>query len=869
MLASCVSSCYVILCTACHLVYVGSTVQAPWERYKQHLAAARRYRHFYNHRVSWRYHMNLTHHLCRHGLEHSIFVIIHRIPGRHEDYIRRYEWRAMTQFNRSRLLNDRVPHSGRILLSAETLTVCRQGIRYILSKESYAPLLRDMNRYGIKELVNRLVTLRHINYDSRTLLLLHQHLDKFFPPRSGSIVYFRHCMLKRLATMGIHLPHTLTISALQLSTRECAQLLCVAKQYIRALPMSSLLKQYYIQILRVVRKKASSLGDQLFNFRHALSRLSMDTITTLLNRPASECPCQLLGSHLPRVRQHVCFRPSDLSHHDIALGTSVLTTSMIIALQQDVRSTPTLCVSDRWPSLKQSLTFFTSQLKHGGQHPFDLHHSAYQILTDTHVSILGSTMLHNARSALGKLKSCLCGPLDKNPAGMWLCCRSLYYFLLHRDYLTPGGLGNFEFFATPLAAPRLMLANLRHYQFTDECRQMALKSLLHDHFDVIPSLYLILKNKVFPIVNDVIKTRPITSHFHHPFRRMAKYYTRGLAVLLKAAVKFLGPSVTVMCPNMMDSVKFWNLAINRFTSADIPFLRLFEYDLDSMYYYIPQQECVDAVRSFLQMFKHVFRRKQVAICRENRALDRIGSGSAEIFTNIPLTRLLQFCEYEVLGNSIARIGFIVYRQRCGIPMGGFPSAHLANIYLLMKEIQGSALHVSRHFFYFRYLDNLPGIMDLRVTTLQQIRQCFLDLYQIPLKLEQEGLVLNTLELRVTLCSGCIAYSHRSLLSDCMSPPLPVVDSSIQRVPPRWCARYHAFLHYYLPGAILKCIRYSSNLCSMLISFRNLISGLILHGYSLTTLLTFLLQYYRRKNFPGQLFHYVCGYLQLHLDLYPS
>ena len=199
------------------------------------------------------------------------------------------------------------------------------------------------------------------------------------------------------------------------------------------------------------------------------------------------------------------------------------------------------------------------------------------------------------------------------------------------------------------------------------------------------------------------------------------------------------------------------------------------------------------------------------------------------------------------------------------PWGASPSGPMTNIYLLMQEINGQAMHVTRDFFFFRYLDNLPGILDLRLTTLEQVKAMFLDIYKMPLKLEQKGCFLDTLEMRVTII-GTFEYSVKPLLQDQIGH---TIDGTIKRIPPLWCEKRSRFLNYYLPSALLKCIRYSSNFLNFMLSVENLVLGLLDHAFTLHTLIAILRHIFHVKELPMSLFYYLSHLLQLRLDLLPG
>ena len=107
---------------------------------------------------------------------------------------------------------------------------------------------------------------------------------------------------------------------------------------------------------------------------------------------------------------------------------------------------------------------------------------------------------------------------------------------------------------------------------------------------------------------------------------------------------------------------------------------------------------------------------------------------------------------------------------------------------------------------------------------------------MPLKLEQEGLILDTLEMRIHIIGEEIGYGSKPLLSDQIGC---TIDGSIQRIPPLWCEKRKLFLNYYLPSAFLKCIRYSSNFLAFILSMENLVMDLLAHAFLLGHILSIL------------------------------
>ena len=856
---------YIIVCTVCSHVYVGSTVQTPWRRLQQELSAARRTRHFCHPRT-WRRRMNLSEHMIQHGMENSIAIILEARPGVLVNWVRSREWQIMRMFSRGKLLNTNVPHTGRVTMSPKTLSICRQGIHYILADQHFDPLKRTVANLGIKDTVNKVISSNHVSFDARTLLQLHQHLSEYFYHDSGTIKHFRHCMLTRLRHMGMRLPSKLMVRCLQLTGQERTNLRALLRRFIHSVALHPLVANYYMSCVTIVRTQSKPLGICLHNFKRILRNLTEKQLQEVVQCEPSNCGCARLGNELPRHRGHVLFRPIDLPLHTLTVGGHPFTTMMIGALQQNMMGVPRLSTPERWPDLRRSLIRFRRQIHQSRLAAVQLLPEALGVLTKAAVVAEGQQIVATAVQAMKLLRPCICGPLDKNPSALWICCPHLYLQLLYEGYLAGAGLGGFEHFKHISEAPRALLASLREYGLLHLCPRTVQKSLGALEVTHIPNLYLLLKNKSFPLHAQGVKTRPITSHHRHPFKLMAARHTRGLTILLQFATRILCPSYSMLCQDLISSQRYWDVAMQRFHDTPTQHLLLFEYDLDSMYYHLDQQACITALQDFFLLFKDLFKRRTVAISKQDRSLDRIGSGSRELYTNILITDLLTFCEFELRGNSVARVGSMAYRQTIGIPMGGFPSAPLANICLLMRELRCNAMGLSRDFFYFRYLDNLPGILDQRFTTLDDVCALFLRIYKMPMKLEQSGCTIDTLEMRISLVGGTLSYSSKPLLWDQAGNS---IDGTIRRIPPIWCEKRSIFLNYYLPSAFLKCVRYSSNYLSFLLGTENLVLGLLAHGFTLASLLAILRRIFYMRHFPPALFQYLSHILYVRSDRLPG
>ena len=66
-------------------------------------------------------------------------------------------------------------------------------------------------------------------------------------------------------------------------------------------------------------------------------------------------------------------------------------------------------------------------------------------------------------------------------------------------------------------------------------------------------------------------------------------------------------------------------------------------------------------------------------------------------------------------------------------MGGEASAQISAAYFLMRDIRERVATQCRGFSFFRFRDNLPGILDTQVTTVEAIGHFFQDMYELPMK----------------------------------------------------------------------------------------------------------------------------------------
>ena len=195
---------YIVICCQCNLVYIGSTLQALWQRFKSELSAARRYGWF-AHKGKWRAHMNYCQHMIQCGRWNSVVFCIdrrfiaHKEFCAYEKWVRRAEYEAMRLWSRDRLLNTRLPHSSMVRTCPLTLSIFRQQCRY--ANVDIPPEL--LSAKNLSAVVNQLISSKHISMDPRTMLHIYTQYNQVMEADNNMLHYLRRVMVHRLQPLGI------------------------------------------------------------------------------------------------------------------------------------------------------------------------------------------------------------------------------------------------------------------------------------------------------------------------------------------------------------------------------------------------------------------------------------------------------------------------------------------------------------------------------------------------------------------------------------------------------------------------------------------------------------------------------------------
>ena len=124
---------------------------------------------------------------------------------------------------------------------------------------------------------------------------------------------------------------------------------------------------------------------------------------------------------------------------------------------------------------------------------------------------------------------------------------------------------------------------------------------------------------------------------------------------------------------------------------------------------------------------------------------------------------------------------------------------------------------------------------------------------MPCKVEQSGTSLISLEMRLFLLSGHLAWCHKSRLANVWSSESNVAN---ERVPALWSSNRGIYLRTILPSALMKCVHYGSSPDMACVAILNLIVGLSRVGFPIPTVIHRLLSCTIRRAYPN----YVTEYL---------
>ena len=907
---------YIIVCLQCHLLYVGSSINGFEIRYREHIRKARRHlRVRKNHyvRLDMRRHMcrsvgalrheNVYTHMVRCGVEMSVGLVVQMLPNTVTILqLRQLEWRWMGKFEAKQLLNVRVPMASKFRVDMRSLCIRRQDASSPYTEEMCDGVFDKLKQLGVAGFVEYVCTMTRCPWDPRVFLRVHRYLAGFMSTHSEIMRKFRVILTKRLRSIPIHLPSTMVIRVWHPPPGLRVILKRHIRDYLNEINVHSDVIAYYMDTLSIVGIAPPSLGQLFFNMHRHLSNITWKYLlwNESIEHSGQPCSCHCEDTQFRPGSRHVLFRFRDIKH-PCKFNNTQITADMLRLLQSSMGSVPPTSFHRFWIRLRDELIQFNrviynpDRVARLGKFLATLSTDLFRWWkSEQFGNPIVSKTVYDCRLLL---QDYVVGPCDKDPTTMWICCRRYYYHVLFQKFFASEALGGFQVRPTIHGMMDDMSQAIRSSLMSRYASRLGLKSL--DNYDIswVPRLFIIFKKRCFPDCTEVA-VRPITSHAKHVCKRGCRRLGRALSTVLGFLHKaFAG--VSRECTDMQSAPAWWRqLAQNMDVTISEGFpgdsenrpgtgqnnvrgslgldkcwiddnrltdYKLFEYDVKDMYFRIPVDEALDAIEACLKLAKERFGRRWVAVNRLNRADDRMGTGSEQLFWNVRLDDIYQFVKFELKGNHFARVGYVGYAQSRGVPMGGEASAQIAAAYCLTRDIKSNICSQCHGFTFFRFRDNLPGILNIHVTSVEEVGQFFERVYELPMKLESVGSKLTTLEMEVALVGSTIGFYMKPQFYDILQHGL--LDKA-HKLPAPWSLNCTVFMQSAVPSALLKCVTYASSVQCQYIGVINCIFGYILSGLRWSRVLFRLLRYAVLRRLPKHVYEVLSYLLRKRLDYFP-
>ena len=180
-----------------------------------------------------------------------------------------------------------------------------------------------------------------------------------------------------------------------------------------------------------------------------------------------------------------------------------------------------------------------------------------------------------------------------------------------------------------------------------------------------------------------VKWRDVVSFASHPLKGWSRLVRRCLQLLIKEMTMADGS----LGFSKLTGVRDLAWATNRM-GAPLESLKLKEQDMSDMFWEIPSHEVQAATQWAVGACKKRRRGKQLwfSLSKESRGLDRIGKSSHRQFRILHADHMLRFVDYDLFDNTLFVLHRLILRQGgSGVPIGGFISAQLAELWALWRE----------------------------------------------------------------------------------------------------------------------------------------------------------------------------------------
>ena len=191
------------------------------------------------------------------------------------------------------------------------------------------------------------------------------------------------------------------------------------------------------------------------------------------------------------------------------------------------------------------------------------------------------------------------------------------------------------------------------------------------------------------------KTRLVFSHYRHPLRARGRHSSRCLQMLITEGTRVLNTLEMPRCKDLLTTVRQWNRQLqDRWEAGELTRpIALFELDIQAMFPSLDRNDVWDSITAIANLVARApgprgRPRRGVltfAVNRIDRKLDRIGSGSPELYHNIDIDQVLRYVYFDVFCNDAFVFSNWVLRQKRGLAIGGPCSSQLASAKCMLSE----------------------------------------------------------------------------------------------------------------------------------------------------------------------------------------
>lgn len=332
-------------------------------------------------------------------------------------------------------------------------------------------------------------------------------------------------------------------------------------------------------------------------------------------------------------------------------------------------------------------------------------------------------------------------PLDKNNNTWTIICKK-HYIQMHLKEFT-----NTNYYERIYRQPKYLMNKIEQTYQEKILPELKHKIGTNKNW-TLSNAYLLPKNK------DQEKTRPIVSYFNHYSKRLGEKVARALTVMIKILILKWNTCEMHDLNKLHINMHLEKISKRWQDAMEKEEMTLMKFDIKSQFTNLNKDRVLKSLNFGLDTLAKTVNRT-LCFCIRNRkyekSYDHIGHPFK--YKEIGLTPSLvkQYIEYE-LNTSYFQINGICYRQKNGLPMGGFNSAPLACLDAMAQEHICANLLKKR--ISIRYRDDILLIAPKKLNEAEIHKQHMIlnKIYGPELTVELEGYSnkeINFLEYKLT------------------------------------------------------------------------------------------------------------------------